>query len=37
MAALEKGVDPSELKMGDKKHFKGARQKVRNTRTAEDD
>ncbi|KAJ9603767.1 hypothetical protein H2200_011953 [Cladophialophora chaetospira] len=37
MAALEKGVDPSELKMSDKKHFKGARRKVRNARTVEDD
>ena len=31
MIALEKGVDPSELKMGSKKHFKAARRKTRNT------
>ena len=37
MAALEKGVDPSELKMSDKKHFKGARRKVRNTRVVEEE
>lgn len=37
MAALEKGVDPSELKVNDKKHFKGARRKARNARTVEDD
>ncbi len=37
MAAIEKGVDPSELKMSDKKHFKGARTKVRNMRNTDDE
>ena len=37
MAAMEKGVDLSELKMSDKKHFKGARTKVRNMRSTTDD
>ncbi|KIW70996.1 hypothetical protein PV04_03220 [Phialophora macrospora] len=37
MVALEKGIDPSDLKTSDKKHFKGARRKARNTRTVDDD
>ncbi|EXJ62610.1 hypothetical protein A1O7_03048 [Cladophialophora yegresii CBS 114405] len=37
MAALEKGIDPSDLKMSDKKHFKGARRKARNARTVDDE
>lgn len=38
MVALENDVDPAELKLNSsKRHFKGARRKVRNTRTAQDD
>ncbi|KAJ4536261.1 hypothetical protein HRR78_008515 [Exophiala dermatitidis] len=37
MAALEKDVDPSELKLNTKKHFKGARRKARNARAADED
>ncbi|EXJ83845.1 hypothetical protein A1O1_07473 [Capronia coronata CBS 617.96] len=38
MIALEKDIDPSEVRLnGSKKHFKGARTKTRNLRTGIDD
>ncbi|EXJ79957.1 hypothetical protein A1O3_08243 [Capronia epimyces CBS 606.96] len=37
MVALEKDVDPAELRLNSKKHFKGPRRKVRNTRARDDD
>lgn len=37
MAALEKDVDPAEMRLSNKKHFKGARTKTRNQRVADDD
>jgi large subunit GTPase 1 len=37
MAALEKGIDPTELKMDQKKHFKPSRTKVRNQGGPKDD
>jgi large subunit GTPase 1 len=37
MAAIEKDIDPAELRLNSKKHFKGARTKTRNARAAEDD
>jgi len=37
MAALEKDLDPTEVKTGSKKHFKSARTKTRNTRPVEQD
>jgi large subunit GTPase 1 len=37
MAALEKDVDPAEMKVNSKKHFKGARRKARNVREANDE
>ncbi|KAJ9503425.1 hypothetical protein H2202_000563 [Exophiala xenobiotica] len=37
MAALEKDVDPAEMKVNSKKHFKGARRKARNVRETNDE
>lgn len=37
MVALEKNVDPAEVRLNSKKHFKGARTKTRNVRAAADD
>ena len=36
MEALEKDIDPAEMKLNSKKHFKGARMKARNARVEED-
>ena len=38
MIALEKGIDPSEVQLSEnKRHFKGARRKARNTRKEQED
>merc|ERR1711939_1031060 len=37
LAALEKDVDPAEMKLNSKRHFKGARRKQRNVRAADDE
>lgn len=37
MDALQKDVDPADLKLNSKKHFKGARTKTRNTRADDED
>ncbi|KAL6243201.1 hypothetical protein RBB50_009752 [Rhinocladiella similis] len=37
MVALEKDIDPADMKLSSKKHFKGARRKARTVRAADDD
>ncbi|KIW16747.1 hypothetical protein PV08_03936 [Exophiala spinifera] len=37
MVALEKDIDPADMKLNNKKHFKGARRKARTVRGANDD
>ncbi|KKY25630.1 putative ribosome biogenesis gtpase lsg1 [Phaeomoniella chlamydospora] len=37
MVALERGVDPSELKMGGKKHFKGNKKRTKGKKVEDDD
>ncbi|KAJ9638581.1 hypothetical protein H2204_004352 [Knufia peltigerae] len=37
MVALERDIDPADMKLNSKKHFKGARRKARTVRSANDD